>query len=236
MFKRLFLLIFVVAPFNLFAQNSFLTGNIFDNESRSTAIEGATIRNLNTKVIAITDRDGHFSIAAKIGDLVTFGMVGYHTDTLYLAKLLPKNIYLRFQVNDLNTVDVKSAKVSPYLNTQDPNAKAAQRLDYGPERGGLRLNLGYGKYRRNQAKIAELEEDDKFQEEINKNFNEEYIKSLVKFQEPGIKDYMGLYRPTITQVKAETPFNYVLYIIRTYHEWQKLPEDRKKLPKLQKIN
>jgi len=234
MLKKLIVVLIILSPFKLLAQNNTLTGNVYDNDSRSTILQGATIKNLNTKTVALADQDGHFALGAKIGDLISVGMVGYHTDTIYLANLFPKNIYLRVIVNNLKPVDITATKVSPYLNTKDPNAMPSRRVDMSKERGGLRLNLGYGKLKRQQAKIQELEEYDQYQEEISKNFNEEYIKSLVKFEGPDIKDFIGLYRPTVEQVKAERPFNYQLYTVRSYHAWLKLPAEQRKLPSLLK--
>lgn len=237
MLKKLILLLLLAIPVQLLAQNNTLTGNIFDNDNRTAPMENATIKNLSTKALTLTDKDGHFTIAAKIGDLISFGMAGFQTDTIYLTNLFPKNIYLRQIVNNLKTVDITTAKVSPYLDARDPDAKPARQVDYGKERGGVRLTLGYGKYRRQQAKIAELEENDRYNEEISKNFTPTYIKSVVKFEgtDQDMRDFMGMYRPTVDQVKAERPFNYAYYTVRAYHAWIKLPADQRRLPALPKI-
>lgn len=235
MLKKLIIVILITLPFKLLAQNNILTGSIFDNDNRATILQGATIKNLSTKSVALTDKDGHFAIGAKIGDLVTFAMVGYITDTVYLVNLFPKNIYLRLVVNNLKTVDITSIKISPYFNVKNPNATPARQVDYSKERGGLRLNLGYGKYRKDQAKIQQLEEREIIQEEITKNFNEDYIRSVVKFEGSDIKDFISLYRPTVEEVKAERPFNYLFYTIKAYSDWQKLPADQRKLPSLTKM-
>lgn len=234
MLKKFIIFLLLLAPLHLLAQNGFLTGNIFDSENRAVGIEGATVKNLSTKSLVITDKDGRYAIAAKVGDLVSFGMVGYQTDTVYLTRLVVKNIYLRVQINTLNTVDINSTKVSPYLDVKDPNAVAAKEVEYSKERGGLRLNLGFGKNRREQEKVQLLEENDRIQEEINRNFNEKYIKKLVKFQGPNIKDFIDMYRPTVEQVKSERPFNYDYYISNAYSTWLKLPADQRKLPSLLK--
>jgi hypothetical protein len=236
MLKKLIIVLLITLPFKLVAQNNTLTGNIFDNDNRTIMLQGATIKNLSTKSVALADKDGHFAISAKIGDLVSFGMVGYETDTVYLVNLFPKNVFLRLQVNNLKTVDITSIKISPYLNTKDENAVPARRIDYSKERGGLRLNLGYGKFRREQAKIQELEERERVNDEINKNFSEAFIRALVKFEGPDIKSFMALYRPTVEEVKAETPFNYTLYTVKAYRVWQKLPADQRRLPPLPKLN
>lgn len=236
MLKKLIVFLTLLCPISLLAQNNTLTGNVYDNNSRTTTLQGATVKNLNSKNMAIADKDGHFAIAAKVGDLITFGMVGYYTDTVYLTNLFPKNIYLRLAVNSLNTVEVTQTKVSPYLNAKDADATPARRVDYAKERGGLRLNLGYGKYRRQQAKVQELEEYDKYQEEISKNFTEEAVKELVKFQGPGIKDFIVMYRPTVNEVKAERPFNYAYYTAKAYQSWLKLSPEQRKLPSLKNRN
>jgi hypothetical protein len=103
------------------------------------------------------------------------------------------------------------------------------------ERGGVRLNLGYGKWRKEQAKIQELEENDKIQQEISRNFTEEAAKNLLKFTGPDVKDFLSLYRPTVDQVKADKPFNYTYYMATAYRAWQRLPVDQRKLPPLPKL-
>lgn len=237
MLKKLILLLLLIAPIKIWAQNNTLTGNIFDNDNRSTALQGAAIKNLNTKTLVLADKDGHFAITAKIGDLISFGMVGFQTDTVYLTNLFPKNVYLRVQVNNLNTVDINGTKVSPMLgNLGNPDNKAPTRpLDYSKEKGGLRLNLGYGKWRKEQLKIQELQQQEQYQEEITKNFNEQIIKSTLKFEGSDIRNFIDLFRPTVDQVKAERPFNYSYYIVKSYHAWLKLPQDQRKLPPLIKL-
>lgn len=235
MLKRFILLLFILIPLKLFAQNSTLTGNIFDNENRSTSLEGASIKNITTNGFVMSDKDGHFAIAAKVGHLVSFSSVGYQTDTVYLTNLFPKNVYLRVAVNNLNTVDVTSVKLSPFLILKDPNAAPARQVDYSKERGGLRLNLGYGKYRKEQAKIQALEEYDRYQQEISKYFNEDYVKGLLKFKGNDIKNFLSLYRPTVQQVKGVNPFNYDYYIAQAYQAWLNLPLDQRKLPALPKL-
>lgn len=234
MLKKLLLLFILVLPAKLFAQNA-LTGNVFDNDLRSLAIEGATIKNLTSKVIALSNKDGHFAIPAKIGDLISFSFSSYQTDTVYLINLFPKNVYLRAEVNTLNTVSVANIKLSPYLDLKNTGAKSAKEVEYDKNRGGIRLSLGYGKFRKDQAKIQGLMENERFQAEITENFNEETVNKAVKFEGKDIRAFLDLFRPTVDQVKAERPFNYDFYIIKAYHSWTKLPLDQRKLPSLPKI-
>lgn len=233
MFKKVFLSFLLVIPILVSAQ-SVLTGNIFDYTSRSVLLEGAIVKNITTKTIILTDKDGHFVLSAKVGDLVSFGMVGYQTDTVYLTNLFPRNIYLRVLVNNLNTVNIVGAKISPYLDLKDPYAMPARQVDYSKERGGLRLNLGYGKFKRQQQKVQELEEYDQYNEEISKNFTADFVKKLLKIDGEDLKNFMEMYRPTVAQIKSERPFNYELYTAQCYSAWKKLPTGQKKLPSLLK--
>lgn len=234
MLKKIILLLILASPISLLAQNA-LTGNIFDNDLRSLSIEGATIKNLTSNAIALSNKDGHFVIPAKVGDLISFAYSGYQTDTVYLINLFPKNVYLRGQVNTLNTVSISTAKLSPYLDLKNPDVRPAKEVDYDKNRGGVRLTFGYGKFRKDQAKIQGLMENERFEAEITANFNEETVKKSVKFEGKDIRAFLDLFRPTVDQVKAERPFNYDFYIIKSYHSWTKLPLDQRKLPPLPKI-
>ena len=233
MLKKLLFILIIIFPINVFAQNA-LTGNIFDNDLRSLSIEGATIKNLTNKSLALSNKDGHFAINAKVGDIISFSYSGYQTDTVYLINLFPKNVYLRAQVNTLNTVNITSTKLSPYLDLKNPEARPAREVDYDKSRGGIRLAFGYGKFRKDQLKIQGLLDNQNFEAEITENFNEETVKKAVKFEGNDIRGFLDLFRPTVDQIKAERPFNYEFYIIKAYVKWSKLPLDQRRLPSLLK--
>ncbi len=234
MLRKVWFLFLLLIPTIISAQGV-LTGNIFDNSDRSVLLEGAIVKNLTSKAISLTDKDGHFVIPAKAGDLVSFGMVGYQIDTVYLTNLFPKNVYLRVLVNNLNTVNITGTKISPYLELKDPNAMPARQLEYSKESGGIRLALGYNKFKRQQAKVQELEEYDQYNEEITKNFSVPFVKKLLKIDGNELKDFMEMFRPTVNQIKAERPFNYEFYTATSYSVWLKLPIDQRKLPSLLKL-
>lgn len=233
MVRRVFLLFLLLIP-TLVGAQSVLTGNIFDNTNRSILLEGSTVKNLTSKALTLTDKDGHFILPAKAGDLVSFGLVGYHIDTIYLTNVFPRNVYLRAMITNLNTVNVTGVKLSPFLDVKDPYAMPSRSVEYSKEKGGLRLNLGYNKFRREQQKVQELEEYDQFNEEISKNFSVEFVKKLLKIDGSDLKDFMEMYRPTVNLIKSERPFNYELYTAQSYSTWMKLPADQKKLPSLLK--
>jgi hypothetical protein len=238
MFKKIALFILLAFPFTVLAQENALTGNVFDNTNRSLLIEGATIKNLRTKTVVITDKDGHFAIGAKKSDLISIGMVGYETDTIYLVNLFPKNIFLLPSVNALKGVDVTATKISPYLgDVKNPDAQPARAVDYNKNRGGVRFGLGYGKLRKEREKVEKLEENERIQDAITQKFTAAYIKGLVKFEGTAqdLKDFMELFRPTVLQVKADEAFNYDYYTAKAYQSWLRLPVSQRKLPPLPKL-
>ncbi|WP_432711010.1 hypothetical protein [Pedobacter sp.] len=242
MSKNLFLLLILVLPIGVFAQDR-LTGTVYDYDKKDFPLQQVAVKNLNNNQIAVTDESGDFVIPAKRGDLITFTLVGYHVDTLYLIDLKPKRIYLPVRSNSLQEVEIVSTRVSPYLDFTIPGAKPSRRVytdglegkSNTDRAGGLVFALGYGKYRRQQEKLQRLEAMDEFENEINLNFNAVTIRELVKLNDEELVEFMAIYRPTIAQVSSERPFNYSYYIAQSYQAWLKLPPEQRKLPPMQRL-
>lgn len=238
------LLLFVFLSFfsPLYAQKT-VSGSVFDFENKVMAMEKVSIRNLTNNAFAITSDKGRFTIEATTGDLLEFTQIGYHTDTLLLVNLLAKTVFMVPRRVAIDAVDINGAKISPYLDWKDPNAETSKKVytdglrhkENTDRAGGLKLALGYGKYRRAKEKESALEELEYYETEIRENFSEKKINQLVKATPENIKDFMGMFRPTVNQVKEQRPFNYIHYIITAYSTWLKLPDDQKKLPPLPKL-
>lgn len=235
MLKNLFLLLIIVAPFKLVAQTA-VSGTVYDFDNRTFPLQNVKVKNLTSKSVVLTKAAGQFSIPAKVGDLIEFSSVGYHTDTLFLINLEAKIIFLPGNTTTLREVEIVSAKVNPSILAADPLARPYARISpdglngkgNNDRAGGLLFNLGYGKYKRQQEKIRLLEERDKYQAEINAIFTAEYVSDLVKLKGDDLRNFMSLYRPPEELVKSERPFNYAYYTVKSYHAWLKLsPEERK---------
>lgn len=244
---KLIILILLAFPIGLYAQ-SVTTGAVYDYSNKNQTLPGVTIRNLNNKKISIGNTAGKFTIQANTGDLIEFSLVGYHTDTLYLTNLFPKAIYMVVKSNSLSDVNIRGAKINKEILAADPLAEKYTLMGTGGnlERkkmtdkvGGLNLNLGYGKYKRQQRKEAELEERDRYLSEIDENFNDKIINKMIKLEGEDLKNFIIMYRPSVQKVQSERPFRYPYYIVQAYHAWLKLsPKDRKlqDLPDLKKTN
>lgn len=241
---KLIIFLFLALPFSVFAQ-TVSTGAVFDFQKKSLSLPGVMVKNLNTKKATSTNNSGKFTIGAKVGDLIEFSMAGYQTDTLYLTNLLNRIIYLPVKSNNLGDVNVRGVKMNNAItNAKDPLAEKYTLLNTGgnldrkrmkDKVGGLNLNLGYGKYKRQQRKEADLEERDGYLQEIDENFNEKTVIDLTKLQGDDLKNFMIIYRPSVEQVKVERPYRYPYYISRAFAAWNKLTPAQRKLQDLPKL-
>lgn len=237
-----FMLFICAMPSFIRAQTS-VSGNVYDYDNKTFPIQDVVVRNLNSKELSRTKAAGQFTVPAKIGDLLEFSYVGYHTDTLFLIDLKPKTIFLPPNSKLLKEVEILSAKVNPSVLYRDPNAKETKRFGADGLRGkgnndragGMLFNLGYGKMKREREKERMLEERDVYETEIRENFNQETITKLVKLQGQELIDFMAIYRPSEPLIKSERPFNYTYYIVQCYHRWLKLPADQRKVYPMPKL-
>ncbi|MET3112356.1 hypothetical protein AAKU52_000067 [Pedobacter sp. CG_S7] len=242
MVKKTLLFLILVLPLNLLAQSS-VNGIVYDFENKTFPLQQVAVKNLTNKQIAVTKASGQFTISAKKGDILEFSLVGYHVDTLYLTDLKPKKIFLPSNAKSLKEVAIISTKLSPYLDLENPNARESKRISTdgiegksnNDRAGGLQFALGYGKYKREQAKIRVLEERDAFETEIKNNFNEQTVYELIKLKGKELKDFINMFRPSVALIKSERPFNYSYYIAQAYQRWLKLPAGQRITPPMQPL-
>jgi hypothetical protein len=242
--RKLIIFLLLAMPIGVFAQ-TVATGTVFDFSKKTLSLPGVTIRNLNSKKTTSTNKEGRYAIGANVGDLIEFSAVGYHTDTLYLTNLLNRTIYLPVKTNNLKDVNISAVRMNSQItDAKDPLAEKYTLLNTGgnlnrkrmtDKVGGLNLNLGYGKYKRQQRKEADLEEKEMYMQEIDENFTAKAITDLTKLEGEELKNFMIIYRPSVESVKAERPYRYAYYISRAFVAWKKLTPQERKLQDLPKL-
>jgi hypothetical protein len=238
MLKKI-LLMLLLLPIQLLAQSP-INGRVFDFENRLPLAQ-VTVENLNNKQSTKTAATGNFNLQASLGDVLTFSLKGYHTDTLYLTTLRAVAVYLPNSSISLSEVKIQSAKISPYLEVENINAgiKPVKRIEgdglqgkkNNDRAGGVILNLGFDKLKAQREKEQKLTEDEGYENEIRINFNERTVGELVKLKGQELKDFITIFQPSVQRVKADAPFNYTLYIAQAYQAWLKLPPEQRKAPK-----
>ena len=239
MIKKLLLLSLFVLPLKLAAQTS-ISGRVYDLENKLPLAQ-VEVQNLNNKQVVKTAAAGQFSVTAKQGDVLTFSLKGYHTDTLYLTSMRAVAVYLPNSSINLNEVRIQSAKLSPYLDVENINAgiPATKRIEgdgldgkkNNDRAGGIILNLGFDKMKAQREKEQRLTANEGVENEIRLNFNETTVGNITKLKGEELKAFLSIYQPSVDRVKSEAPFNYTLYIAQAYQAWLKLPPSQRKVPK-----
>jgi hypothetical protein len=236
--KKLILLFFSLLPFTVLAQN--FTGRVYDYDSR-TPLGNVRVMNLTNKQSTTTKAGGQFEIPLKQGDVLEFSLRGYHNDTLLVTDLKPIAVLLPSNTTNLRQVNVQSARISPYLGLDSINAGITPHKKIEGDRvqnkrnndraGGLILNLGFDKMKAQREKEQTLTNNEGYENEIRLNFNEKTVGNLIPLKGQELKDFIGMYQPSVERVKSDAPFNYSLYIAQAYKAWQQLPPAQRKLPK-----
>ena len=239
MFKRLIIVVSLLLPLYTFAQTG-ITGGVFDQENKSFPLQKVQVRNLNNQKVVFTGAAGQFTIQANKGDLLEFSLQGYHVDTLYLANMISKTIYLPTLSTALKEVSIQSTRVSADLKAKDAARGFSRVSGIQPKgnigrAGGIGISLDGNRARKQIEKVNALELKAAYETEISQYFNEEHVSGLIKIQGQELKDFINYYRPTVERVKSDDPFNYDFYIAQAYQAWLKLPPDQRRLPPMQKL-
>jgi outer membrane receptor for ferrienterochelin and colicins len=115
----LFILLFFIIPFNIFAQN--ITGKVMANENGAVMpLPGVNVYWENTRQGTATDSEGNFNIRQRTGqDMLVFSFVGYESQTVHIHDPNPLQITLKPNL-ELQEVTVIQKDRGTYLSTLTP--------------------------------------------------------------------------------------------------------------------
>ncbi len=85
-----FLLLLTLIPLGVSAQQQMIQGRVLDDKGES--IIGASVSVRGTVTGGITNLDGEFSVAGKVGDMLTISYIGYTPLEVKITKLTG-NVY-----------------------------------------------------------------------------------------------------------------------------------------------
>lgn len=235
--KKLIVLLFLLVPITLMAQN--FTGRVFDFENKRP-LGNVRVRNLNSKQNTSSQTNGQFNLSIKQGDVLEFSLNGYHNDTLLVTDDKPIAVFLPSKSTNLRQVNVQSTRISPYLAIDSINAgiKPHKKIEgdglankkNNDRAGGVIFNLGFDKMKAQREKEKSLNDTQGYENEIRLNFNESTVNKLVHLTGQELKDFITIYQPSVQRVKSDAPFNYSMYIAQAYQAWLKLPPSQRKAP------
>ena len=202
MTNRFLLILLLVLPFGAWAQNT-VQGRVFDYDTKAPLAK-VQVSNLTNKRTSVSNAAGDFSLEGKQGDVLELSLGGYHKDTLFVTDLRKFAVYLPSLSNNLNEVKIQTAKLSPYLGIEDINAgkkpvtriatDGAENKKNTDRAGGLILNLGFDKQKKQREKEQKLTDEQAYLNEIDINFNEKTVNSLIKLKGEELKDFIVMFR------------------------------------------
>jgi hypothetical protein len=223
---KLLLFLLVLCCFNVANAQKLFTGRVLENKTRIT-LAGVRVENLTGKQVVVSDNTGQFSIKAKLGDLIVFRSFAYRKDTVYLADLHEREVFLEPEGNMLKEVTVTNQEI----NTKgwvDPTLTgkpvAYLRDEKGNFKGGIALRFGYGKGK--QDKETELLQKEAAKDEVTGVFNAENIGKYVPLKGQELDNFIVMYTPPVKVFKSKS-FNLLIYINNSYKEFMKLPAEKR---------
>jgi hypothetical protein len=234
-----FVLIFsLIASFS-YAQHT-QDGIVYENKTH-VALAGITVQNLNGRFKTVTDKQGRFSLSAKISDMLVLNGFGYKPDTVVVTDLHAREFYMDPLQHMLNEVEVTGKGViNPSIMKQpkDPdfhNQTMTYQRDVdrpggdGSIKGGVNLRIWSNKKTENDAKKREKQDkNDKITAQIQQAFSKESIEKYVPLKDQELHSFIMRYSPDI-ETFTSSEFNLALYLNKCYKEFLKLtPEERLK--------
>jgi len=219
-----------------------LTGRVYENKTR-IPIAGVSIQNLSTHVFTVTDKNGLFAIRAHVGDLVTFSSFAYETDTLYVKDLNSTEILMDLKGSNLKGVTITDQQTKLGKLTAPPTLSpfGGQTVVYskdanGDLKGGLTMNLfDSHSDAKKKRKDIQLGKDEELKQKIAREFSPENLKDYVPLKGQEMTNFIIMYTPTI-DTYSNPEFNFTAYVNSSYHEFMKIPKERRESKDLTDLN
>lgn len=201
-----------------------LTGTVTE-VGRNIKLENVFIRDINTKQVALTDKDGNFDIRTMQGHTLIFSLSGFVADTLYLVDLKPKHVELRLGGINLRVVNIRSTAAVFNPRLEYPDIYEKSKFALSPSRL-------FGKESRDARRLKRYFENEVKQRQIDAVFNRAYVSSVVPLKGLDLENFMTMYRPSFDFVKNSSPQTLTLYINDSYRKFMALPADKRSIAKL----
>jgi hypothetical protein len=211
-----------------------LSGQVFENGTR-VPLAGIRIQNNRSKLTTETDIKGHFTIDAKVNDVLIFTGFAYQPDSVFLTDIKPREIFLEPAKNMLKQVDVAGAEVHTGTLT-DPEfhgqSAVYSRNGDGSYKGGVTFRVWSNhSAERKREKQARQQQDENMRLEIDRVFSAKNLAKYLPLKPEEVDGFRSRYMPTVKTYTANE-FNLLLYLGNCYKEFMKLPVEKRVADKL----
>jgi hypothetical protein len=233
--KPVLLLIFCLFTFKVFAQETSVSGIIFDTDSKDR-IARVNVLNLSTGVSVYDNLNGVFSIDAKPGDMLLFSQAEHLPDTIRVANYTPLAVYMKRNSIQLRQVNILDSILNPQkrleANKRDFSkaygSLASKEFLTSMSPGGAGLGIdaiwnSFSRSGRNAAHLREVIESDYKQDMIDSRFNRTLVGRVTGLTGKQLTDFMQKYRPGYFLVTYASEYEFINSIKTNYKRYLRNP-------------
>lgn len=201
-----------------------LKGTVYDNATNAK-LPNVFIRDSNSKQLALTDKDGSFSVKTEKGHLLIFDSPGYVSDTLYVIDLLPKTIKLVAKTIALKEVTISSSRAGRLFDPHKeyPEVYTKSKLYI------LSPTTWFGKEAKDARRLKRYFKREAEERQIDEVFTRTYVGSIVPLKGSELDDFMVMYRPSYSFIKGNNNASLAVYINDSYKKYLALPPEKRHL-------
>ena len=226
------LLVFGIFIFSAALSQDKFSGRVYENKTR-VYLAGITIEDLKSHVKTMSDSTGRFSIKTSIGNYVCFSGFGYRADTIYIADLRFREIFLDPKQNMLSEVKVttqqvktgslSAAPLSGPLNSKTVLYQVDQNHD---NNGGIKIKLFDSDNNKKKQRDAKIADADRKQQNIYNVFQPRNLAIYVPIKGVEMDNFIILYTPDVTTYYS-SDFSLVAYLNTCYQKFLEIPAEER---------
>jgi hypothetical protein len=240
-----FILFFFLFGIRALAQETAVSGIIFDTDSKDR-LSRVHILNLNSGLFTYNNINGVFNITAQPGDRLVFSQADHFADTILVKSYVPLAVYLR-------RIAIQLKEVTIYDTVSDPLRRLAnKKRDYSriygsiansdlfslsPSSGGVSVGLSidalynaWSKSGRNASRLRATIENDYKEDVVDYRFNKTFVGRITGLKGTALTDFMARYRPGYYFLANASEYEFITSIKANLKRYQRNPGAHKVLP------
>lgn len=202
-----------------------LKGRVYEN-ANGRELPNVFIRDNNSKQLALTEKDGSFSIRTEPGHTLIFDCPGYVSDTLYVIDMAHKKVMMETKTINLREVNINATRqfFDPHKEYPEIYTKSKVYI--------MSPTTWFSKEGKDARRLKRYFAHEEEERRVDAVFSRGYVGSIVPLKGQELDDFMTLYRPSYAFIKSNNSESLAVYINDSYKKFKALPPEKRKLPKL----
>ena len=222
----IFIYIICVAAFDrAMAQQNKIQGLVLSSAGNAR-LGDVEVLNKHSGVTVRSNTIGVFNIDATPGDTLQFASPNYLSAKLVVADLLDKIVYLQPVIELAEVVVREKSLLNEIRETQKGYRKKSVFYTGTPHYYYLFLKPMTFIYENFKSEVRDARRFNRFAKreltayEINKRFNDSFIKQVVPIKANEIDDFRTDYNPTMLQLNSMNDYDLINYIRSSYQDYK----------------